>query len=159
MRIVLDTNVLVSGFLSPHGPPGAILRSILAGSITLCLDERILTEYRDVLTRGRFAFASERVGAVLEFIEANGESVLAETLGVELPDPTDTMFVEVASAAGADCVVTGNRKHFPAERLEGVRVLLPRAFVDEQVPSRRRPDDGCTAGRTATGCGTQREPR
>ena len=58
MRIVLDTNVLVSGFLSPYGPPGAILRSILAGSITLCFDERILTEYRDVLTRGRFAFST-----------------------------------------------------------------------------------------------------
>ena len=140
MRIVLDTNVLVSGFLSPHGPPGAILRSILADSITLCFDERILTEYRDVLTRGRFAFASERVDAVLEFIEANGESVLAETLGVELPDATDTMFVEVATAAGADCVVTGNRRHFPAERLGGVRVLLPRAFVEEHVRSRRRPD-------------------
>ena len=51
MRIVLDTNVLVSGFLSPHGPPGAILRSILTGSITLCFDERILAEYRDVLMR------------------------------------------------------------------------------------------------------------
>ena len=131
MRIVLDTNVLVSGFLSPDGPPGAILRSILAGSISLCFDERILTEYREVLTRGRFALASERVDAVLEFIEANGESVLAETLGVELPDSTDTMFVEVASAAGADCVVTGNRKHFPNERLEGLRVLLPREFVEQ----------------------------
>ena len=131
MRIVLDTNILVSGFLSPDGPPGAILRSILAGSISLCFDERILTEYREVLTRGRFALASERVGAVLEFIEANGESVLAETLGVELPDATDTMFVEVASAAGADCVVTGNRKHFPNERLEGLRVLLPREFVEQ----------------------------
>jgi putative PIN family toxin of toxin-antitoxin system len=135
VRIVLDTNVLVSGFLSPDGPPGAILRSILAGSISLCFDERILTEYREVLTRGRFALASERVDAVLEFIEANGESVLAETLRVELPDATDTMFVEVASAAGADCVVTGNRKHFPDERLEGLRVLLPRAFVEEHMPS------------------------
>jgi putative PIN family toxin of toxin-antitoxin system len=136
VRIVLDTNLLVSGFLSPYGPPGAILRSILAGSITLCFDERILTEYRDVLTRGRFAFSSKRVDAVLEFIEANGESVLAETLGVvELPDATDAMFVEVASAAGADCVVTGNRKHFPDERLEGLRVLLPRAFVEEHMPS------------------------
>ena len=131
MRIVLDTHVLVSGFLSPDGPPGAILRSILAGSISLCFDERILIEYREVLTRGRFALASERVDAVLEFIEANGESVLAETLGVELPDATDTMFVEVASAAGADCVVTGNRKHFPNERLEGLRVLLPREFVEQ----------------------------
>ena len=136
MRIVLDTNVLVSGFLSPDGPPGAILRSILAGSISLCFDERILTEYREVLTRGRFALASERVDAVLEFIEANGESVLAETLGVELPDSTDTMFVEVASAAGADCVVTGNRKHFPNERLEGLRVLLPREFVEQHLPRR-----------------------
>ena len=131
MRIVLDTHVLVSGFLSPDGPPGAILRSILAGSISLCFDERILIEYREVLTRGRFALASERVDAVLEFIEANGESVLAETLGVELPDATDTMFVEVASAAGADCVVTGNRNHFPNERLEGLRVLLPREFVEQ----------------------------
>ena len=136
MRIVLDTNVLVSGFLSPDGPPGAILRSILAGSISFCFDERILIEYQEVLTRGRFALASERVDAVLEFIEANGESVLAETLGVELPDATDTMFVEVASAAGADCVVTGNRKHFPAERLEGLRVLLPREFVEQHLPRR-----------------------
>ena len=137
MRIVLDTHVLVSGFLSPDGPPGAILRSILAGSISLCFDERILIEYQEVLTRGRFALASERVDAVLEFIEANGESVLAETLGVELPDATDTMFVEVASAAGADCVVTGNRKHFPNERLEGLRVLLPREFVEQHIPRRR----------------------
>ena len=129
----------MGGQREQYGPPGAILRSILAGSITLCFDERILTEYREVLTRGRFAFAGERVDAVLEFIEANGESVLAETLGaVELPDATDAMFVEVASAAGADCVVTGNRKHFPDERLEGLRVLLPRAFVEEHMPSARR---------------------
>ena len=45
VRIVLDTNALVSGFLSPHGPPGAILRSVLAGSISVCFDERILAEY------------------------------------------------------------------------------------------------------------------
>ena len=139
MRIVLDTNVLVSGFLSPHGPPGAILRSVLAGSITLCFDERILAEYREVLTRGRLALDSERVDAVLEFIEANGESVLAEALGAALPDASDTMFIEVASAAGADCVVTGNRKHFPAEQVGDLRVLVPREFVDAHGRSRRRP--------------------
>ena len=139
MRIVLDTNVLVSGFLSPHGPPGAILRSVLAGSITVCFDERILAEYREVPTRGSLALDGERVDAVLEFIEANGESVLAEALGVALPDAADTMFVEVASAAGADCVVTGNRKHFPAEQVGDVRVLVPREFVDEHGRSRSRP--------------------
>ena len=139
MRIVLDTNVLVSGFLSPHGPPGAILRSVLAGSITLCFDERILAEYRDVLTRGTLALDGERVDAVLEFVEVNGEFVLAEAFGAALPDAADTMFVEVASAAGADCVVTGNRKHFPAEQVGELRVLVPREFVDEHGRSRRNP--------------------
>ena len=138
MRIVLDTNVLVSGFLSPHGPPGAILRSVLAGSVTLGFDERILAEYRDLLTRGSLKLDGERVDAVLEFIEANGESVLAEALGVELPAAADTMFVEVASAAGADCVVTGNQRHFPAELLGDSRVLVPREFVDEHGRNRRR---------------------
>ena len=103
------------------------------------MDERILAEYRDVLTRGSLKLDGERVDAVLEFIEANGESVLSEALGVELPDAADTMFVEAASAAGADCVVTGSRRHFPAELLVDSRVLVPREFVDELSRSRRRP--------------------
>ena len=136
---LIDTNVLVSGFLSPHGPPGAILRSVLAGSVTLCFDERILAEYREVLTRGSLALDGERVDAVLEFIEANGELVLAEACGVALPDAADTKFVEVASAAEADCVVTGNRRHFPAEQVGDLRVLVPREFVDVHGRSRRPP--------------------
>ena len=139
MRIVLDTNVLVAGFISPSGPPGAIQRSILAGGVTVCFDERILAEYRDVLTRSRFSFDGDRVAEVLDLIEAMGEPVLAEDLGIALPDAADAMFVEVATAAGADCLVTGNRRHFPNEQLPGMRVLLPREFLDHVRDSRRRP--------------------
>ena len=135
MRIVLDTNVLVAGFISPSGPPGAILRSILAGGVTVCFDERILAEYRDVLTRSRFSFDGDRVAEVLDLIEAMGEPVLAEDLGIALPDVADAMFVEVATA----CLVTGNRRHFPNEQLPGMRVLLPREFLDHVRDSRRRP--------------------
>jgi len=140
VRIVLDTNVLVSGFLSPHGPPGAILRSVLAGSITVCFDERILAEYRDVLSRGSFAFDADRVDEVLALIEVQGEAVLAETLGVELPDAEDAMFIEVATAAGAGVLVTGNRKHFPDKALRDVRVSLPGAFVEDYLRNPKRPD-------------------
>ena len=131
MKIVLDTNVLVSGSLSPTGPPGAILRSVLAGSITVCFDERILAEYRDVLTRGKFRFDREHVDRILAIIELNGTPVLAESLRLELPDPDDVMFIEVSVAGGADCLVTGNLKHFPTERAHGVRVMSPRAFLEE----------------------------
>lgn len=131
MRIVVDTNVLVSGILSPYGPPGAILRSIVAGTVTVCFDQRILAEYWDVLSRGRLGLDGERVDALLENVEANGESVLAETLALDLPHAADGMFVEVALAAHAACIVTGNARHFPEDRLRGVLVRSPRAFLEE----------------------------
>ena len=130
-RVVLDTNVLVSGFLSPSGTPAAILRSVLAGRIAVCFDERILAEYRDVLTRGRFRFDRSRVNQVLAVIELHGTPVLAGALRLELPDPDDATFVEVAAAGDADCIVTGNLKHFQSERTHGVRVISPRAFLEE----------------------------
>ena len=131
MKIVLDTNVLVSGFLSPSGAPAAILRSVLAGRIAVCFDERILAEYRDVLTRGKFRFDRSRVNRVLAIIELHGTPVLAEPLHLELPDPDDAMFIEVAAAGDANCVVTGNLKHFQTGSAHGVRVISPRAFLEE----------------------------
>lgn len=56
MRIVLDTNVLLSGLLSPSGPPGNIARLITTGAVRVCYDARILVEYRQVLLRPTFPF-------------------------------------------------------------------------------------------------------
>ncbi|MCY3821339.1 MAG: putative toxin-antitoxin system toxin component, PIN family [Gammaproteobacteria bacterium] len=136
MKIVLDTNVLVAGFISPFGPPAAILRAVLTGSMVPCFDERILAEYRDVLTRGKFCFDRHRVDDFLRVVETNGLPVLADPLRLVLPDTSDAMFVEVAIAAGADCLVTGNLRHFPVERLRTVSpseetcIMTPREFLD-----------------------------
>ena len=51
IRVVLDTNVLVSGLLSEHGPPGLIVDLVFAGELALVYDARLLAEYRDVLVR------------------------------------------------------------------------------------------------------------
>ena len=130
MKIVLDTNVLVSGLLSPQGAPATVLRSVLAGSVSICVAERILSEYRIVLARSKFDFDVERVAVLLGFLEATGEPVLAPPLNLSLADPSDEAFVEVAVASAADFLVTGNLKHFPAESLRGVRAISPRALCD-----------------------------
>ena len=130
MKIVLDTNVLVSGLLSPQGAPATVLRSIMAGSVSICFDERILSEYRRVLARSKFDFDPARVAVLLEFLEATGEPVLARPLDLSLPDPSDEAFVEVAVACSADFLVTGNLKHFPAESLRGAKAIAPRALCD-----------------------------
>lgn len=125
MIIVLDTNVLVSALLTPHGYAARVLDAILAGRLTILLDDRILEEYEEVLRRERFGFALEDVKILLEFLRVEGIAVTAPPLKVELPDSGDLMLVEVAVAGGADAIVTGNKKHFPRNRCFGIPVMSP----------------------------------
>ena len=140
MRIVLDTNVLVSGLLSPFGAPGEILRMVSSGAVVLCLDARIFAEYDDVLVRPRFGFDSDSVAALLDYIDFRSEVVASEPLGHRLPDSSDEPFLEVASACGADCLVTGNLAHFPPDSRAGVLVLSPAQFMDRLRAQSREGD-------------------
>lgn len=129
MNIVLDTNVLVAGLLSPFGPCGEIVRMVSSGELTLSLDARILTEYQDVLDRPKFKFDKDKVAALLDHIEHRGQTVASSPLFQSLPDIDDEPFLEVAIAAQAICIVTGNQVHFPTELCQGVTVLSPSGFV------------------------------
>lgn len=130
MRVVLDTNVLISGLLSPHGPPGRILDSLLAGAITILFDDRILDEYREVLARPVFDFEPANREALIAYLESSGLPVAAPPLPVVLPDPDDLPFLEVAVAERADALVTGNVKHFkPVRGKHTVAVNTPAEFL------------------------------
>lgn len=130
MRIVLHTNVLVSGLLRPFGPPARILDLILTGDLIPVFDDRILAEYRQVLARERFGFDPGDVADLLSYFEVEGEHIAAHPLAVALPDPDDLPFLEVALTARVDALVTGNVRHYPADLCQGVPVLLPAAFLD-----------------------------
>ena len=60
MRVVVDTNVIVSGILNPHGPPGRVVDALLSGNNSALHDDRILSEYREVLLRPTFGFSEVR---------------------------------------------------------------------------------------------------
>jgi uncharacterized protein len=130
VRIVLDTNVLVSGLLTPFGTCGEIVRLLTTGEIILCVDARILLEYGDVLHRSRFAIATQKADVVLEYIRDSGHFPATAPVDGTLPDVDDIPFLEVALSAKAQCLVTGNLKHFPPLHRAGVRVLSPAEFLD-----------------------------
>ena len=138
MRIVIDTNVLVSGLLTPHGPPGRIVDGLLLGELVPVFDDRILREYALVLARPRFRFDPAHVASVLEYLERAGEPVVAPPLPVELPDAADRAFLEVAWQADVSALVTGKLRHFPAECCGLVRVEAPAAFVQRWAVTRGR---------------------
>lgn len=130
MRLVVDTNVLVSGLLTPFGAPGVIVSLIAAGRLVLCYDARILAEYDDVLRRPPFAFEEENIASFLAQIQAQGEMVAPVPLSIRLRDEDDEPFLEVAAAAGVEFLVTGNLRHFPEGGWNGIRVVSPREFLD-----------------------------
>ena len=130
MKVVIDTNVIVSGLLSPHGAPAEVVRMLLAGSIELCADARILSEYEEVLSRPKFGFDAEQVGLVMDYISHAANMVAAGPLPERLPDPDDEPFAEVACAASPSCLITGNIRHYPAKMLRNVKVLSPEDFIE-----------------------------
>ncbi len=133
MKIVLDTNVLVAGLLSPFGPCADIVRMVSSGSLTLCLDARVLSEYHEVLRRPKFHFDQEKVAAILDYIEHHSPVVASVPLSASLPDPDDEPFLEVALSGGARYLVTGNASHFPSELCRGVKVIPPADFLKRGV--------------------------
>ena len=130
MKIVLDTNVLVSGILSPFQAPGEIVRLVSAGTFRLCYDARLLSEYLNVLSRPKFDFNPAHIAALLDQIRAGGLSTVARPLQRKLPDPDDDPFLEVAIDGHAVCLVTGNLKHYPVSQRYGVKVFSPNDFLD-----------------------------
>jgi len=130
VRIVLDTNVLVSGLLTPFGVCGEIVRMLTSDEMTLCVDYRILIEYGEVLHRPQFNIAPQKAAVVIEYIQATAETHGTAPLNKALPDEKDNPFLEVALSSGAECLVTGNLKHFPERCRSGVKVLSPGEFLE-----------------------------
>jgi putative PIN family toxin of toxin-antitoxin system len=130
VRIVLDTNVLVSALLSPHGAPARILDLVLAGSVTVLFDDRIFAEYEEILARPKLQIPASESTYILDFLVSEGTLVSPSPLALELPDLDDLPFVEVASAADADALVTGNTRHFaPAAEALEIPILSPAEFL------------------------------
>ena len=110
---VIDTNVLVSALLKWDSVPGNVLQFTITGVVTPVLNEDILREYREVLLRKKFHFPESIVDAILDNLAAQAVFINEEKLDVNLPDPKDVVFYEVALSKEDAYLVTGNTKHFP----------------------------------------------
>ena len=128
---VFDTNVLVSGLLSPHGPPGRIVEWLRSGAVRAGLDDRIISEYEEVLARPELDLPRHEVSIVLRRIQAQAAYAVVAPVHLvhDLPDADDAPFVECARAL--DCpLVSDSSRHFPAAATSSLTVLTPRQFVD-----------------------------
>ena len=137
MRVVLDTNVLISGVFF-GGIPGRILSAWAAGRFDLVLSPPILDEYQRVgreLAR-RHPELGSSLEPILALLTANAIMIDAPTLPEPVTaDPADEMFLAAASAAGAGLIVSGDHHLLAVSGWRGVTVLKPRQFATLHIAS------------------------
>ena len=126
MKIVADTNIIVSGLLNPEGKPAQILNLILNQKLLLLYDNRILSEYSDVSHRKKFKFPHYLIEPIIDFVKMDGEYIAAEPVKEKLLDKSDTKFLEVALTGEAKYLITGNICHYPKMKL----IKTPAEFIE-----------------------------
>jgi len=126
MKVVLDTNVIVSALLSPAGAPAKVFNLILNGNVTIVYDNAILSEYIEVLGRDYLKINQELASIVLDFIEKDGEYKIALPSDKKFTDEDDRKFYELYKSGNTDYLITGNKKHFPNEK----GIVTAREFID-----------------------------
>jgi putative PIN family toxin of toxin-antitoxin system len=130
IRSVIDTNVLVSGLLAPNGNEALIVLAIHQGLVRPCFSTAVLEEYAEVLARPKFGFPPDEIAAVVAMLHNGGELVIPQGPAPVLPDPSDAKFLHCAETAQAECLVTGNKRHFPQETCGAVRVVNAGELLD-----------------------------
>jgi putative PIN family toxin of toxin-antitoxin system len=133
LRLVVDTNILVSAALKPESLQNTVLLISLTRPARLYFSQPILEEYADVLARREFRIRKGLRLQLLQLIRNRG-TLIVPRYGLEVTsDPDDNKFVECADAARADYLITGNLKHFH-RFWKGTKVISPREFIEMAAP-------------------------
>jgi len=130
LRVVLDTNVLISGIFF-SGPPARILQAWREARFELLLSRPILEEYQrvtDVLNR---KFPSVDASKIIRLIAIHSRMIDTEGVSIVVSqDPDDDKFIECAIAGQADVIVSGDKHLLEIEEFEDIQILAPREFLD-----------------------------
>jgi uncharacterized protein len=133
LRLVIDTNVLISAAIKPAGLQRTVLLLAITKPARWYVSRSILDEYRDVLGRPELRIRKGLRHQLLQLINKLSYFV-AKTRQLEVThDPDDNIFLECADASRADYLVTGNLKHFP-RFWKKTKVITPREFIALVAP-------------------------
>jgi putative PIN family toxin of toxin-antitoxin system len=133
LRLVIDTNVVVSAALKPDGLQRTTLLLAITKPARFYVSRPILEEYADVLSRPELAIRKGARQQLLQLIRNNSHIVTPSRRLEVASDPDDNAFLECADAARADYLITGNQKHFP-RFWKKTKIITTREFISLAAP-------------------------
>jgi putative PIN family toxin of toxin-antitoxin system len=133
LRLVIDTNIVVSAALRPDGSQRTVLLLALTKPARMYVSEAIVAEYREVLARPEFKIRKGLQQQLMQLILSHARSVKPSRTLQVAKDPDDNIFLECADAAHADYLVTENPRHFP-KFWKKTKVITSRELMDIVAP-------------------------
>ncbi len=131
LKVVFDTNVVVSAALYEKSLPALLLSLGLEGKVRFFVSPALLNEYEAVLRRSRFKFGQRQITELMEDINRKALIVIpTKRLKIIGADEPDNRVLECAIKAEADFIITGNRRHFSFEEFKGSKIVTPREFIN-----------------------------
>jgi putative PIN family toxin of toxin-antitoxin system len=133
LRLVIDTNIVVSAALKPNGLQRTVLLLAITKPARLYVSDAVSAEYREVLSRPELKIRKGLRQQLLQLVRTHSQTVTPSRRLQITPDPDDNIFLECADAARADYLVTGNPRHFP-KFWKKTKVITSREFLDIVAP-------------------------
>jgi uncharacterized protein len=133
LRLVIDTNVVVSSALKPEGLQRTVVLLAMTKPVHWYVSDAIVSEYTLVLARPEFKIRKSLRQQLLQLIKNPTRVVIPSRLSQVTTDPADNIFIECADAARADYLVTGNWRHFP-RFWKNTKVITSREFLNIVAP-------------------------
>ena len=130
IRVVIDTNVMVSAYLG--GRLETIIVAWIEGKFVLTVSNQIVNEYINVLSRPKFKIARAELDDFAALILSKAEFVVpGESIRVVEADPSDNKFLEAAVTGQADYIVSGDKHLRDLKEFRGIAILTPSAFLEQ----------------------------
>jgi uncharacterized protein len=127
--VAFDTNIVVSAFLNEHGLEPTAVDLALAGVLQMFVSEAILAEYEETLFRPKFKMSPKEVKGLMAALRQVTTIIEPTETLTASPHEADNRFLECVESAHADFLITGNKRHFPAE-WKGTRIVNAREFFN-----------------------------
>jgi len=133
LKVVLDTNVLVSGIFF-SGPPAEILNAWSKGQVQFALTSEIIDEYLKVADILSNRFGGVEIGSILSLIITHSEIIQPQPLGQQIcEDQDDDKFLACALSSESKIIISGDKHLLKISGYRGITIITPRAFAERYL--------------------------
>ena len=133
MKIILDTNVIVSGIFF-SGPPYEILNAWRNGKFKIVVSQETLLEYQRITEKLNQKFPMINIQPIIDLLTVKADLVIGPELPIQISkDPGDDKFISCALASNSKIIITGDKHLLNVNGYEGLEIIRPREFVEKYI--------------------------